>query len=71
MATAQKPSTKTPVINDNRRSNQIKNRLKYRLNKRRNLWVRSIAKAKDKHKIEILQAKIEAYDLALAELEGV
>jgi len=53
------------VINDNRRSNQIKNRAKYRLNKRRNLWVRSIAKAKDARKIEILQAKVEAFDLAL------
>lgn len=70
MDTAQKTNTEV-VINDKRRSNQIKNRLTYRLKKRRNLWVRSIAKAKDPAKIVILQAKIEAIDFALAELEEV
>lgn len=52
-----------------RRQRQIYNRVKYRLNKRRNLWLRSIAAAKSPEKIKILQAKIEAVDFALATLE--
>lgn len=54
-----------------RRNRQIYNRMKYRLNKRRNLWLRSIASAKDPKKIKVLEAKIEALDFALAELEQV
>lgn len=54
-----------------RRNRQVYNRMKYRLNKRRNLWLRSIANAKDPQKIRVLEAKIEAVDFALAELEQV
>lgn len=53
-----------------RREKQIYNRTKYRLNKRRSLWVRSLAKAKDPAKQVILQAKIEAFDVALGILDG-
>lgn len=70
MATAQKASTEV-VINDKKRSRQITNKLRYRLNKRRNLWLRSIAKAKNPAKITVLQAKVEAIDFALATLEEV
>lgn len=52
-----------------RRNRQIYNRTKYRLNKRRNLWLRSIARAKSPDKITILKAKIEAIDFALSTLE--
>lgn len=52
-----------------RRERQIYNRVKYRLTKRRNLWLRSIGAAKDAGKIKTLEAKIEAIDFALKTLD--
>ena len=74
MATAQKSNKQTAFINEKntpRRERQIENRMRYRLNKRRNLWLRSIAVAKDPRKIEVLKAKIEAIDFALSTLSEV
>ena len=64
--TVRKQKTEGP-----RRERQVYNRTKYRLTKRRNLWLRSIASAKNPAKIAILQAKIEALDFALKTLEEV
>lgn len=59
-----KNTTLTP-----RQERKVYNRTKYRLNKRRNLWVNSIARAKDPDKVKVLQLKIEVIDFALATLE--
>lgn len=62
---------KTNIRTDSvRRDRQVYNRTKYRLTKRRNLWVRSLAAAKNPDKIAALTAKIEAMNLALEILEG-
>lgn len=53
-----------------RRDRQVYNRTKYRMTKRRNLWVRSLAAAKNPEKITVLTAKIEAMTLALEMLES-
>lgn len=68
--TATKFESVTTTVKDTpRRNKQIYNRTKYRLNKRRNLWLRSIGAAKNQQKIDILTAKVEAIDFALATLE--
>ena len=58
--------TETP-----RRERQIYNRMKYRLNKRRNLYLRAIASAKSAEKVKVNEARIAVLDFALAELEAV
>lgn len=67
-ATIPKPASTEEALTP-RQERKVYNRTKYRLTKRRNLWVRSIAKAKDQEKIKILQAKVEAIDFALATLD--
>lgn len=75
MSTTAKGFTAEPTTNirtdSPRRERKLYNRTKYRLNKRRNLWLRSIAAAKDPKKIKILEAKVEAIDFALKTLEEV
>lgn len=66
--TIPKPKTAEVTLTP-RQERKVYNRTKYRLNKRRNLWLRSIAAAKDPAKVKILQAKIEALDFALATLD--
>ena len=61
-----KTKTETP-----RRERQIYNRMKYRLNKRRNLYLRAIASAKSAEKVKVNEARIAVLDFALAELEAV
>lgn len=74
MATATKSPAKTEATTTKRddtarRNRQVYNRTKYRLTKRRNLWVRSLGVAKNQQKAIVLAAKIEAIDVALAILE--
>lgn len=64
-----KPKPDATVELTPRQERKIYNRTKYRLNKRRNLWIRSIAAAKNPDKVKLLQAKIEALDFALATLD--
>lgn len=73
MATAQKTNGKTAFEEKAtpRRERQIYNRMKYRLTKRKNLYLRSIAAAKNPDKVKILQAKIAGLDYALTELDAV
>lgn len=70
-ATITKPTgfTDTETTLSPRQERKIYNRTKYRLTKRRSLWVRSLAAAKKADKQVILKAKIEAIDFALATLE--
>jgi hypothetical protein len=49
----------------------IDNKMHHRLEKRRRLYVRSIAAAKDKSKIKVLQGKIDAIDFAVETLNTV
>lgn len=61
-------TTATPVLNDARFKavRRVKNRFKANVNRRIGLYTRSIAVAKDKGKIKILQAKIEQLQYAVA-----
>lgn len=56
---------------ENRRSRQIKNRMKNRLSKRLALYTRSIAITKDKTKLKVLEGKAEAIGFALQTLDAV
>lgn len=69
MSTTKQAVEQTTRHDGPKRERQVYNRTKYRLNKRRNLWLRSIAAAKNPQKVEILKAKVEAIDFALATLE--
>lgn len=64
-----KPKADSEATLTPRQERQVYNRTKYRLNKRRNLWVNSIARAKDPKKVEVLELKIEVIDFALKTLE--
>lgn len=67
--TIAKPKAGTNSTLTNRQERQVYNRTKHRLNKRRNLWVSSIARAKDPKKVEVLRIKIEVIDFALKTLD--
>lgn len=61
----------TEALPDNRRARQIKNRMSNRLQKRLNLYTRSIAITKDATKLKVLQGKAEAIQFALTTLGEV
>lgn len=56
----------TETLPNNRRARQIKNRLENRLQKRLNLYLRSISITKDPVKLKVLKGKAEAISFALA-----
>jgi hypothetical protein len=64
-----KPKADSAATLTPRQERQVYNRTKYRLNKRRNLWLNSIARTKNPKKVEVLQLKIEVIDFALQTLE--
>lgn len=59
------------VPTENRRSRQIKNRMRNRLTKRLNLYIRSIAITKDRTKLKVLEGKAAATQYALDLLNEV
>lgn len=63
--------TDEPTLTENRRARQIKNRMKNRLTKRLNLYIRSISVTKDKTKLKVLQGKADAINYALILLDEV
>ena len=71
MTTAAPVGFTTLAPTDNRRARQIKNRMRNRLDNRLRLYTRSLAVAKDKTKVKVLEGKIDALKYALATLEEV
>lgn len=59
------------TLPNNRRARQIKNRMQNRLQKRLNLYMRSITITKDPVKLKVLQGKAEAINFALTTLAEV
>lgn len=67
-----KDFTDTDVeLTENRRSRQVKNRMRNRLTKRLALYTRSIGVTKDKTKLKVLVGKAEAINFALKTLDEV
>lgn len=61
----------TEVLPENRRARQIKNRMNNRLQKRLNLYLRSITVTKDPKKLAVLKGKTDAIQFAIDTLAGV
>lgn len=61
----------TETLPNNRRARQVKNRMQNRLQKRLNLYLRSITITKDPVKLKVLQGKAEAINFALTTLDEV
>lgn len=58
-------------LEENRRSRQVKNRMRNRLTKRLALYARSITITKDPVKLKVLAGKAEAINFALKTLDEV
>lgn len=58
-------------LEENRRSRQVKNRMRNRLTKRLALYTRSITITKDPVKLKVLAGKAEAINFALKTLDEV
>lgn len=73
MATATKPAVgfTDETLTENRRARQIKNRAKNRLQKRLNLYLRSIAITKNAGKLAVLKGKADAISFALQTIDEV
>lgn len=72
-ATATPTTTATPVIGDARFKavRRVKNRFKAQANREIGRYTRAIAASKDKNKIAVNQARVEAWQKAVALLDEV